>query len=184
MKVKFKIERTIEVSKEVCLWNTWDHEHLYFVHKQFNQAKILTENEKSVAIETHMKVPYLPIRLKGLHLLFELSERNVLVIDTLPFGVRVQLLMRYIENSEKQTTLINQYEIDLPWFLAPLSIILKKIIPRWNEVNWLEDMPLKLRRQKALDLGFRDYHGITKNPLENKKLRLPIKRIIGTHISQ
>jgi len=183
MKVKFEINRTIDVSKDVCLWNTWDHEHLYFVHKQFNKAKILAESNKSVAIETEMKVPFLPIRLKGLHLLFEIEDNNVLVIDTLPFGVRVKLLMQYVVLDKCKTKLINNYEIDLPWFLFPMSLVLKKIIPKWNEVNWLEDMPLKLRRQKALDLGFKDYYGITKDPLNNRPLRLPIKRIIGSHIN-
>ena len=37
---KFKIERVAPVSKTVCLWNT-DHEHLYFVHRQFNEANIV-----------------------------------------------------------------------------------------------------------------------------------------------
>ena len=51
------------------------------------------------------------------------------------------------------------------------------MIQKWNDVNWDEDLPLKMRRQQALDIGFRDFYGrdlVTKKM--ESSLRLPIAR--------
>ena len=58
---------------------------------------------------------------------------------------------------------------------------LKKLIPIWNEKVWLEDLPVKLRRQKVLDMNFKDFTGLPNNIEEreiksNYKLKLPISR--------
>ena len=37
---------------------------------------------------------------------------------------------------------------------------LKKLIPKWNERVWQEDINLKLRRQKVKDMGFKDFIGL------------------------
>jgi hypothetical protein len=182
MFLKFTIERTINVSKEVCLWNTWDHEHLYFVHKQFKNAKILIENQKSVVIETRLKVPFIPFEFSCLHSLFEAEDRNVVVIDTLPFGAWVKLEMNYREIGNKQTRLENNYRIYLPFYMAPLLPFLKSLIIKWNNINWEEDLPLKKRRQMALDLGFRDFRGRISSPSRNTPFSLPIRRTKSSHI--
>ena len=56
MEIKFTIEREVAASKDVCLWNTWDHEHLFYVHKQFNSAKILHENATCAVLETKITI--------------------------------------------------------------------------------------------------------------------------------
>ena len=55
-----------------------------------------------------------------------------------------------------------------------LKPLLKKIIPIWNERVWLEDLPIKLRRQKILDLNFKDFKGLPLN-IKDRNLNNPIK---------
>jgi hypothetical protein len=177
MEIKFTIEREVAASKDVCLWNTWDHEHLFYVHKQFNSAKILHENATCAVLETKIKIPFLPIFMKSIHCLYEIADRNVLVIDTMPLGILAKVEMIYEEISEKKTKLINNYNLNVPFYFYPFRGIMKYFILKWNRINWEEDMPLKLRRQKAMDLGFRDFRGVV-GKLNDKKqaVRLPIPR--------
>ena len=173
---KFKIERVAPVSKTVCLWNTWDHEHLYFVHRQFNEAKILFENKTTAVINTKVKIPFTPFFMSNLHCLYEFEDKNVLVIDTLPFGVIAKVRMEYEEIEEKQTRLTNYYEINLPFYFVPFFLILKAMILRWDDINWEGDLPLKIRRQQAVDLGFRDFVGIDHRLKGKHKFILPLAR--------
>lgn len=165
------------MSKEVCLWNTWDHEHLYYVHKQFQFAKMLFEDSNVAFIRTKIKVPFLPIYLNCLHTMTSLKNGDVMVIDTLPFGVIAKLEMRYIERGPKKTVLRNLYSLETPFFFYPIRNLIPKMIQKWNDTNWLEDIPLKIRRQQALDLGFRDFYGKDLNGKNGMgSIRLPLPR--------
>lgn len=177
MLINFEICREIDVSRDVCLWNTWDHEHLYFVHKQFKFAKMLYEDSHVAFIRTRVKVPFLPIYLNCLHTMTSLKNGDVLVIDTLPFGVLSKLEMRYISLGPKKTRLHNLYSLDVPIFFYPIRNWAPKIIQKWNDINWAEDMPLKIRRQKAIDMGFRDFYGKDESRREGEAtLKLPLAR--------
>ena len=177
MLINFEISREVNVSREVCLWNTWDHEHLYFVHKQFEFAKMLYEDSHVAFIRTKVKIPFLPIYLNCLHTMTSLKNGDVMVIDTLPFGVLSKLEMRYIELGTKKTKLQNLYSLDVPVFFYPIKCLVPRIIQKWNDINWAEDLPIKMRRQKALDMGFRDFYGRdVNNKVRDPFLRLPLAR--------
>ena len=177
MLINFQIIREVDVSRDVCLWNTWDHEHLYFVHKQFQFARMLYEDSNVAFIRTKVKIPFLPISLNCLHTMTALKNGDVMVVDTLPFGVLVKLEMQYIELEPKKTQLINLYSLYLPIFFYPIKSLIPKIIQKWNDLNWLEDLPVKIRRQKAIDTGFRDFFGKDeKNKKQIKQLKLPLPR--------
>ena len=177
MLINFEISREVNVSRGVCLWNTWDHEHLYFVHKQFEFAKMLYEDSHVAFIRTKVKIPFLPIYLNCLHTMTSLKNGDVMVIDTLPFGMLSKLEMRYIELGPKRTKLHNLYTLDVPIFFYPIKNLVPKMIQKWNDINWDEDLPIKMRRQQAIDMGFRDFYG---RDVSNKKsdvfLKLPLAR--------
>ena len=176
MLINFQITREVDVSREVCLWNTWDHEHLYFVHKQFQFAKILYEDSNVAFIETRVKVPFLPIYLNSLHTMTSQKSGDVLVIDTLPLGVIVRLEMQYIELYPKKTRLVNSYSLNLPFFFYPIKSLIPKFIQKWNDINFLEDLPLKIRRQQAIDMGFTDFFGKNNKATKREGLKLPLPR--------
>ena len=177
--INFKITRFVSASKEVCLWNTWDHEHLYYIHKQFGTSKLLFENKNLAIIQTKMKIPFLPIYFNSIHTLINEKDNNVKVIDTLPFGIVTELLMEYIPIKKNKTKLINHYKINLPAIFFPVRKIIPLVIKKWNRVNWDEDLPLKLRRMQALSLGFRDFYGISgqSRKIITKEFSLPIPRL-------
>lgn len=178
MIIKFKISRIVNVSKYVALWNTWDHEHLPYVHNQFGKSTIIHEDSNSVFIKTKMKIPFLPFFINSLHTLTNLDNNDVLVIDTLPLGIIVKLKMQYIALKPKKTKLINYYEMDLPFIFYPFKNFIIKMITKWNRVNWMEDLPLKMRRQLALDYGFKDFFGNDHKQKNNlRKLTLPLPRL-------
>ena len=177
MIINFEILREVDVSKEVCLWNTWDHEHLFFVHRQFKFAKIIFEDSNVAFIKTQIKAPFLPLYFSCLHTMTSLNNGDVLVIDTLPFGIFIKLEMRYREIGPKKTILHNLYSLNIPFFFYPIKSFLPKMIQKWNDTNWEEDMPLKLRRQQAIDLGFRDFYGRDlKGSISRPHIKLPLPR--------
>ena len=178
MIINFKISRTINVSKNVALWNTWDHEHLTFVHQQFGKSVILYEDSNVVFIKTRVQIPYTPFFMNTIHTLTRLKNDNVLVIDSVPFGIITKLKMEYIELGKSKTLLNNYYELHLPFIFYPFKAILIKLIKKWNNVNWLEDLPLKTRRQQALDMGFRDFYGNNPSSKDHLyKVKLPLPRL-------
>lgn len=177
MVINFKIVRDVDVSREVCLWNTWDHEHLYFVHNQFKFAKMLYEDQNVAFIRTSIKLPFLPIYINALHTMTSLKDGDVMVIDTLPFGILSKLEMRYIELGPKKTRLINTYTVDLPMVFFPFKSIIPRFIQNWNDINWLEDLPIKNRRQQAIDMGFTDFFGKSRGGEKRLvQLKLPLPR--------
>ena len=179
----YTLKKIAPVSKNVCLWNTWDHEHLHFVHKQFRSAHMMFESPHCAILKTKVSIPIIPIPMSCTHCLFQLENQDVQVIDFLPFGVTSKLKMEFREIDSKKTELINTYQLEFPFIFFPLKFILKKIINKWNANNWEEDMPLKIRRQEAVDLGFRDFKGIDHRLAGQNKLVLPLGRTPDSIIS-
>ena len=67
----------------------------------------------------------------------------------------------------------------------PYKPILKFLVPKWNEKVWLEDLPIKLRRQKVIDMNFKDFIGLPEDINErvfkgNRDLKLPIPRLLNS----
>ena len=60
---------------------------------------------------------------------------------------------------------------------------IKYLMPIWNERVWQEDFNIKIRRQKMLDMNFKDFVGLPKEQKERelynhkeRKLVLPVPR--------
>ena len=81
------------------------------------------------------------------------------------------------------------YKFHLEGWKVIFKPILKILIKKWNEKVWLEDLPVKLRRQKVLEMNFKDFTGL---PVETKErvngvikdLKLPIPRPINSNRDQ
>ena len=76
------------------------------------------------------------------------------------------------------------YKFYLNGWRKILKPFLKIMIPKWNEKVWLEDYPVKIRRQMVLDMNFKDFKGLPKE-INSRKLekndnnnlfKLPIPR--------
>ena len=53
-----------------------------------------------------------------------------------------------------------EYRLKAPFFFKLLAPLWKRITDRWFINTWDEDAPMRLRRQKVWNLGFRDFVGI------------------------
>ena len=125
-----------------------------------------------------MKIPFLPIKVNTLHTLTNLHDNNVLVVDTMPLGIIAQLHMEYIALGKNKTKLINNYKLDMPIIFWPFKKLIIKVIKKWNATNWDEDLPVKIRRQLALNHGFRDFYGVQKGKKTDPlSIKLPLPRL-------
>ena len=73
------------------------------------------------------------------------------------------------------------YKFILKGWCQLLAPFLPKMIDKWNLQVWLEDLPLKIRRQKVVRWGFKDFIGLPEKVQdrrfeENIPFELPIKR--------
>jgi hypothetical protein len=73
------------------------------------------------------------------------------------------------------------YKFHLNGWKAILRPLLKRLIPIWNRKVWIEDLPVKLRRQKVLEMGHKDFIGLPKDVKDRMnhkvmKTKLPIPR--------
>ena len=90
--------------------------------------------------------------------------------------------MPKIEEITKDSCKITMnYKFHLNGWKKILSPLLKYLIPIWNKKVWLEDLPVKLRRQKVLEMGHRDFIGLPNDISERKgheikKTKLPLAR--------
>ena len=73
---------------------------------------------------------------------------------------------------------LSKYKYDRLLIVIPLKIL----IPKWNEKIWIEDYSVKIRRQKILNLNFKDFTGLPtdknlrKCENQNYIFKLPVPR--------
>ena len=87
-----------------------------------------------------------------------------------------------IEEIDKNNCKINSnYKFHLEGWKIIFKPLLKALIRKWNEKVWLEDLPVKLRRQRVLEMNFKDFVGLPIKVSDRyngviKDLKLPIVR--------
>jgi hypothetical protein len=109
-------------------------------------------------------------------------DKNKLLTFAIQFGVisKTTITIRSLETSKSEIAM--NYKFYLNGWRKILKPILKRLIPIWNEKVWKEDYSVKIRRQKILDMNFRDFIGLPdliKDRISNgetKELKLPIPR--------
>lgn len=180
--LEVSIDKTIECSKEVAQWNYWDHEHLDIVHSSYSQSDILYDKKNFLFRIDSIKIPFIPF-VKFMTPIFMVQhDEDTTVTYAIQFGVLSKTTIT-IKSLEKSKCKINMnYQFHLKGWKKILKPILKKLIPVWNERVWLEDYPIKIRRQKVLDMNFKDFVGLPKDVKDRmsqeykKELKLPIPR--------
>jgi hypothetical protein len=174
--VEKTIVKDVDVSAATCFWNTWDHEHLYYVHNNFVKANVLYENNHTAALLTPIKVPFFSfLHSTGLHVMVQHDDEVTKVINIGLFGIPSVLTMRMEETGDNTCRLTNDYKFILKGWRQILAPLLRHMIQKWNDGNWAEDGPLKERRQKMLRAGFKDYQGLP-DEVEQRKFVGPIPK--------
>lgn len=93
---------------------------------------------------------------------------------------KTTITVKEINSNECRVTM--NYKFYLNGWRRILRPILKRLIPKWNEKIWLEDLPIKLRRQLVRNIGFKDFYGLPKDikdriKTEGNEVSLPLPRI-------
>lgn len=180
------MSRTIDVSSEVVEWNYWDHEHLGFVHEGYNETSLLISNNDTSVFISQLKIPFINLKLNALVYQHRPKKNCILVYTTL-FGSLQKTTIFIQPIARKKTKIKMVYEFDLPLYLQPFSLIIKNLVRKWNEKVWNEDLPLKLRRQIAIDNGFKDYRGIKTignfSKIDNE-CKLPVPKPKDTYLDK
>ena len=110
------------------------------------------------------------------------QNENTLITYAIQLAVISKTTITIKELTKSSCEITMNYKFYLDGWRKILKPFLKIMIPKWNQRVWLEDYPVKIRRQKILDMNFQDFKGlpndINSRKLNNKqyKFKLPIPR--------
>lgn len=180
------IEKNIKCSKEVAFWNYWDHEHLDVVHSGYKKSDIMYDKHNFMFRVDEIKVLF-PF-LKFLTPIFMVQhDENTLITYAIQMGVISKTTINIKSQTKSSCQITMNYKFYLNGWRKILKPFLKVMIPKWNEKVWLEDYPLKTRRQKVLDMNFKDFVGLPKEvslrnkiDKDNDTLKIPIPRPLNS----
>jgi hypothetical protein len=179
--LEINIKKNIKCSKEVALWNYWDHEHLDVIHGGYTKSDILYDRENYLFRIDLIKIPFVPLMKFTTPIFMVQHDNDTLLVFATQFGVlsKTTITIKSLENTKCEITM--NYKFYLNGWRGLLRPLLKKLIPIWNEKVWREDYPVKIRRQKILDMNFKDFVGLPEKITDRinnskKEFKLPIPR--------
>ena len=179
MIISSSVVRRVAASVEVVQWNYTDVEHLEFVHGGYKDSRILYENGLTSLMRIKTAVPTLRF-LKIPTLVFvDFPAPLVQVTYASQMGIISRTTVTLNDVSKSETEVTVDYEFELSGWRTLLAPVLRRLIPKWNEKVWDEDLPLKLRREFVRSLGFIDFAGVGGTPGVSKPLMLPQRRPRG-----
>ena len=179
--LEFDFTRKVKASHAAIMWNYWDHEHLYVVHENYKDAKIIYEKDNYAVYLLTYKLPIFRfLTSKSLNIQI-LENKNTLKIFNMGFlNLPIHTTITVNEFDQDHSEVKINYKFYLKGWRRVLEPFLPKMIKSWNEKTWREDLSLKLRRTKIQRLGFKDFTGlpILKERKNDGKIeiKLPIKR--------
>jgi hypothetical protein len=175
--VEHEISRDVDISAATCFWNSWDHEHLFYVHDNYTRASILHEDSHCAVLTTVIKVPVFHfLRSRGLHIMVHTDEYTTKVFNIGLFGIPSVTTMVVEELGPHRSRLRNHYTFILTGWKQLLAPLFRRMIEKWNDFNWREDEPLKSRRDMVLKLGFKDFVGLPEK-IEDRKFEGPTPKV-------
>ena len=184
--LEVEIQKKINCSKNVALWNYWDHEHLDVVHGGYKESNILYDKNNFMFRVDNIKIPFPFMRFQT-PLFMVQHDEDTIYVYAVQFGVtsKTSITIKSLKTSSCHITM--NYKFYLNGWRKILKPFLKIMIPKWNEKVWLEDLPIKIRRQKILDMNFKDFKGLPekitereRNKNENIDFKLPVPRPINS----
>ena len=174
-------ERTIEAGRDVVWWNYWDMEHFVFVHDSYVTNRALYEDEKSAVLELGFKIPLFSFMTSNsLTYMMLVDEDTHKVFNIGLFGILSITTIKVFKETDRRTRITMNYQFLLEGWRVLLAPLMGHMMGKWNERVWIEDVPLKLRRQKAIDVGFVDFVGLPKKISDrvprDYRFKVPMRR--------
>ena len=188
--LELTIKKEINCSKDVAFWNYWDHEHLDVIHQGFADPHILYEDKNFMFRIDAAKIPFIPFVKITTPMFMVQHNDNVLHTYAVQLGIVSRNKITINDIGEQKCEIIMNYKFFLKNWQIPFKNLLKKLFTKWNENIWNEDYPVKIRRQKILNMNFKDFVGLPKKKEDrifngkNYKLTLPVKRPKNSSMDQ
>jgi hypothetical protein len=166
-------ERPVPCSADVLMWNYWDGEHLVPVHAGYTYAYNLYQGTNYTLSIIGTKAPFIPISIPTIAFVVQ-HKQNIQFTYALQLFLLSKTTISVAPATDDSCHVSVEYKFSLPWPLGCLGGVLKRLSLVWFERVYNEDMPIRLRRQKVLNAGFVDYHGISDGNRQPYKFQLPI----------
>ena len=179
--LEVEISKKVNCSREIAKWNYWDHEHLDVIHGGYKSVDNLYDADNFCFSYSRVKIPVIPFLSATTPLFLVQHDEFTQFTYAIQFGVVSRTTIKIEEITKDSCKITMNYKFHLNGWKKILRPILKYLIPIWNQKVWLEDLPVKLRRQKILEMGHKDFIGLPsdislRKNHEIKKTKLPIPR--------
>ena len=187
--IEKKIFREIDAARAVVLWNYWDNEHLYVVHENYTDAKVIYEDEKVTLYMMTFKLPVFSfLKSKSLNVQIQKDKNTIKVYNIGLFGLLSATTITVEELSKNKSKITMHYKFVLTGWKHILAPFLPYMIEKWNQQVWDEDLPIKIRRQQVVRMGFKDFVGLPKDVKDrffddDLELILPIVRHVNSPVN-
>lgn len=162
--VEIACHKEAECSASVAMWNYCDLEHFIPIHKGWTDFTTIYESSTTIAYWGTMRSPFFPLWAVDSFIVQVRHDDNTLKVMNTMLGVPVLSTIKITETRKDYSAFEMSYKfIFMGWkeLLLPLvEPILRRLVVFWNNRQWEEDLPVKLRRQKVLRMGFKDFKGL------------------------
>ena len=159
--VEYNFTREVNASHAAIMWNYWDHEHLYVVHGNYVNAKIIYENSNYAAYLLTYRLPIFKfLTSKSLNIQILENKNTLKIFNQGLLNLAIQTTITVNEFKQDHSKININYKFYLRGWRKILAPFLSRMVKRWNERVWQEDLNLKLRRTKVQRLGFKDFIGL------------------------
>ncbi len=157
----------MDCPKEIVMWNYYDHEHLVGTHyKYYDNARVLYEKDGAALVYRSKRMPFLPFYTGGLALQY--MDGNVMkTVHHDSNGFLLEMQVKFDDLPHDRCKITTTYTMNVHPIFKIFEPIFKMLFKKWFYATWDEDAPMRLRRWKVHQLGFKDYYGID---YINKKL--------------
>ena len=130
--LEVEISKKIDCSKEVALWNYWDHEHLDVIHQGYKESDILYDKKNFMFRVDKIKVPFPFLKITTPVFMVQ-HDDNTLIVYAVQLGVisKTTITIKSVNDSSCEINM--NYKFYLNGWRKILKPFLKIMIPKWNE---------------------------------------------------
>ena len=156
-----RCEKEMDCSKEVVIWNYFDHEHVVGTHyKYYNKFNIVAEKGDWTLVERFYRLPIIGLRTSSYGFMYLDNPNLIRSIQFGKLGLTMDQQIHLTDIGTDRCLVACEYRLEAPFFLKPFEGLWRRITDRWFIATWDEDAPMRVRRQQVWKLGFRDFVGI------------------------
>jgi hypothetical protein len=156
-----RCEKEMDCSKEVVIWNYFDHQHVVGTHfKYYSRYKITAEQNEWCLVERFYRLPIIKLKTSSYGFMFLENPNVIRSYQFGKLGLVVDQTIHLEDRGPNRCLVASEYRLEAPAFMKPLEPLWKRITARWFINTWDEDAPMRIRRQQVWNLGFRDFVGV------------------------